>query len=132
MSPAKLTTKPADQAWARGRRQVGEKYLEVAGVVDTEDGTAINVCVGLLVLAGIAAGDAICAVALGERYAGSDHAAAATLLGRVDRKLGARLKSLIALKPGAHYGNALLSARQRDTAMKAAAELLVVARDRTT
>jgi hypothetical protein len=132
MSPAKLTTKPADRAWARGRRQVGEKYLEVAGVVDAEDGTAINVCVGLLVLAGIAAGDAICAAALGERYSGPDHSAAATLLGRVDRKLGRRLKALVDLKPGAHYGNALLSPRQRDTAMKAAAELVAAARDRTT
>jgi hypothetical protein len=56
MSPATLTTKPSDRVWARGRRQVGEKYLEVAGVVDAEDGTAINVCVGLLVLVGMAAG----------------------------------------------------------------------------
>ena len=56
MSPGKLTTRPADKAWARGRRKVGDKYLEVAGVVDTEDGEAINVCVDLLTLAGIAAG----------------------------------------------------------------------------
>ena len=131
MSPAKLTTKPADRAWARGRRQVGEKYLEVAGVVESEDGAAINVCVGLLVLAGIAAGDAICAAALGERYSGTDHAAAAVLLGRVDRRLGSRLKSLADLKPGAHYGNALLSPRQRDAAMKAARALIDAARERT-
>ena len=131
MSPEKRTTKPADKAWARGRRTVGDKYLEVAGVVDTEDGEAINVCVGLLTLAGIAAGDAICAAALGERYSGPDHAAAATLLGRVDRKLGVKLKSLIDLKPGAHYGNALLSRRQRDTALRAARELVAAARERT-
>jgi hypothetical protein len=131
MSPAKLTTRPADHAWARGRRQVGEKYLEVAGVVDNEDGTAINVGVGMLILAGIAAGDAISAAALGERYSGPDHAAAAALLGRVDRKLGGRLKSLIDLKPGAHYGNSLLSPRQRDTAMQAASELVAAARART-
>lgn len=110
---------------------MAEKYFEVAGVVDSEDGMSINVCVGLLVLAGIAAGDAICAVALGERYSGTDHAAAATLLGRVDRKLGANLKGLIDLKPGSHYGNALLSRRQRDAALKAAQALVEAARERT-
>lgn len=132
MSPAKLSTKPADRAWARGRRKVGQKYLEVAGVVDAEDGEAINVCVGLLVLAGIAAGDAICASALGERYSGPDHAAAATLLSRVDRRLGSQLKALVHLKPGAHYGNALLSDRQRGAALKAATELVHEAAARTT
>lgn len=132
MTPAKLTTAPANKTWARGRRRVGEKYLEVATVVDEEDGEAINVCVGLLVLAGIAAADAICAAALGERYSGSDHAAAATLLGRVDRKLGTRLRTLVSLKPGAHYGNALLSRRQRDAALKAATELVEAAKARTT
>lgn len=59
MSPSKLSTRPADKGWGRGRARVAEKYLEVAGVVDDEDGAAINVCVGLAVLAGIAAGDAI-------------------------------------------------------------------------
>jgi hypothetical protein len=131
VSPAKLTTKPADRAWARGRRKVGQKYLEVADVVAAEDGEALNVCVGLLVLAGIAAGDAICAAALGERYSGPDHAAAAALLSRVDRRLGARLKALVDLKPGAHYGNALLSRRQRDAALKAASELVAGAVART-
>jgi hypothetical protein len=131
MTPAKLTTRAADRAWARGRRKVGEKYLEVATVVDSEDGEAINVCVGLLTLAGIAAADAICAAALGERYSGPDHVAAATLLGRVDRKLGVKLKSLVDLKPGAHYGTALLSARQRKTAMSAATDLVAAARERT-
>jgi hypothetical protein len=86
----------------------------------------------LLVLAGIAAGDAICASALGERYSGSDHAAAATLLRRVDRGLGTNLKALVDLKPGAHYGNALLSSRQRDAALRHAAALIEAARDRTT
>lgn len=132
MSPSKVATRAADRSYARGRRKVAEKYLEVAGVVDTEDGAAINVCVGLLVLAGIAAGDAICAAALGERYSGSDHATAATLLGRVDRKLGSRLKTLVDLKPGAQYGNELLTPRQRQTALRAAEALVEGAKTRTT
>ena len=40
----------------------------------------MNVCVGLAVLAGIAAGDAICLSATGERYAGTDHPADADLV----------------------------------------------------
>lgn len=131
MSPAKLTTRPADKTWARGRRKVGEKYLDVANVAAAEDGEAINVCVGLCVLAGIAAGDAICAAALGERYSGTDHVTSAMLLGRVDRSLGDKLKSLIALKPGAHYGNTLLSSRQRTAARRAAQALVDAARERT-
>jgi hypothetical protein len=131
MSPSKLTTRPADRAWARGRARVAEKYLEVAGVVDDEDGAAINVCVGLAVLAGIAAGDAVCAAALGERYSGSDHAAAATLLKRVDADLASKLKTLVDLKPGAHYGTSLLSDRQRKSALRAAAELVDAAISRT-
>jgi hypothetical protein len=88
VSPKKLTTKPADKAWATGRRRVAEKYYEVADMLERDDGLAINVCVGLCVLAGIAAGDAICAAATGERYSGPDPMAAAELLERVDRECG--------------------------------------------
>lgn len=77
------------------------------------------------------AGDAICAVALGEGYSGQDHASAAALLGRVDRTLGNKLRALVALKPGSHYGNALLTAGQRDAAVKAAGALIMEARTRT-
>ena len=59
MSPKRLTTKATQPGEGRGRRQVAEKYLEVANLIDSEDGTALNVCVGVAVLAGIAAGDAV-------------------------------------------------------------------------
>ncbi len=131
MTPKKLSTREADMGWARQRGSVGARYLELAELVAQEDGTEINVCVGNLVLAGIAAGDAICAAALGERYSGTDHDAAADLLQRVDRDLGTRLRTLVSLKPGAHYGNALLSRGQRDAALKAARELVAAARART-
>ena len=131
MSPRKLSTRPADRAWSRDRRDVGRKYLEVAELVGSEDGEAVNVCVGLAVLAGIAAADAICAAALGESYSGADHAAAASLLERVDRDLGRKLRSLVALKPGAHYGNALLAPAQRLVALRAARALVDEAQLRT-
>lgn len=70
------------------RARVAAKYLEVAELVATEEqGEAINVCIGLCVLGGIAAGDAICLIATGERYSGLDHAAAADLLERVQHPL---------------------------------------------
>lgn len=120
MSPKRLTTRPADQGQSRARRKIAQKYLEVADLVADEDGAAINVCVGLAVLAGIAASDAICGAATGERSAGQDHAAAAELLQRVDSALGARLRQLVALKPSSHYGERLLSAEDRAAALRSA------------
>lgn len=131
MTPARPTTRPEDMAWTRSRRQVAERYLEVADLVDAEDGAATHVCLGLLTLAGIAAGDAICAAALGAHYVGADHAGAATLLARVNHHLGAQLKTLVDLEPGAHEGNAALRGRHRGTARRAAHELVTEARART-
>lgn len=131
MSPKKLSTRAADGAWAAGRRRVAQKYHEVAELAATEDGAAINVCVGLCVLAGIAAGDAICAASTGERYSGTDHAAAADLLGRVDAEAGKHLRTLVALKPKAHYGTGLLSAADRANSLRASAALVEKATAKT-
>ena len=128
MSPKKLQTKRTKPAEGRGRRLVAEKYLEVADLIDSEDGTALNVCVGIAVLAGIAASDAICAAALGERYSGEDHDAAAELLSRVDPKLGKALHDLVALKGESHYGAALLTAEDRKKALRCASTLVAEAR----
>jgi len=131
VSPRKLTTKPADRSVAVGRRRIAQKYLEVAELIASEDGAAINVTFGLAVLAGIAAADAICISATGERYAGQDHAAAADLLGRVDRDLGRRLRDLVALKPTSHFGQTLLGPTQRTQALRAAQALVAAAVERT-
>lgn len=127
----RLPTRPADKGWARGRRGVAVKYVEVAELIDSED-DAINVCVGLAILAGIAAGDAICAASMGERYSGADHASAAALLERTDRALGTQLRVLIRLKPAAHYGNDLLKPADRTKALRAARSLVDEATKRTT
>jgi len=130
MSPKKLPTRKAGIPEARSRRQIAQKYLEVADVVAVEDGAAINVAVGLAVLAGIAAGDAICIAAIGERYSGSDHSAAAGLLSRVDAALGKQLRRIVDLKPGSHYGDRLLRTQDRTIALRAAALLVDAARER--
>lgn len=119
MTPKKLPTRQQDRAWAAQRRRIAQKYAEVAHLVETEDGAAVNVCVGLCVLAGIAAGDAISVATTGERYSGQDHAAAATFLARTDQDAGTRLQTLIDLKPAAHYGTALLTSRDRTSALRA-------------
>lgn len=132
MSPKHLPTRSAEQGEGRNRCRIAEKYLQVAEIAATEDGTAVNVAVGVAVLAGIAAGDSICIVATGERYAGPDHSAAADLLGRVDRELGKKLRVLVGMKPGSHYGDSLLNTVQRDRAIKAAQDLVQAARERIT
>jgi hypothetical protein len=131
MNPKRLPTRRASRAEAAGRCRVAEKYLEAAELVSTEDGAAINVAVGLAVLAGIAAGDAVCIMSLGERYSGTDHAAAAELLGRADTGLAASLRDLVALKPRSHYGDGLLRSQDRTRALRAANALVAEARART-
>lgn len=131
MVPKKLVTVQADRHQARRRRDVATKYLEVATLIENEDGAAVNVCVGLAVLAGIAASDAICIDALGERYSGTDHAAAAEVLKRVDSALAIKLKRLVGLKPASHYGDDLLTAEQRKAALRAAEALVGAAARRT-
>lgn len=75
-------------------------------------------------LSGIAAGDAICIAATGSRYSGQDHNGAAAVLEQVDSDLGGRLRRLVALKPGSHYGDKLLSAKDQASALRDAAALV--------
>lgn len=123
MSPKKLPTNPVDSEFSRQRLRFAEKYLEVADLAASEEGESTNVAVGLAVLAGIAASDAICGMALGEHYSGRDHEAAADLLARVDRTLGKQLKSLINMKQRSHYGTELLTTDACKRALRAATAL---------
>lgn len=133
MSPKQHRTQPGSRTTARSRREIAEKYLQMAELMASEnDGASINVCIGNAVLAGIAVGDAICVAAIGERYTGPDHAAAAAHLGRVDRDLGQRLRDLVELKNAAHYGDHLLRSSERDVAVRRATTLVEAARTRTT
>ena len=131
MTPNQLTTRPGDMGPARSRSRIAEKSLEVAELAVIEDGTAINECVGLCGLSGIAAADAICVAATGERSSGTDHAGAAELLSGVDSTMGKQLRNVVALKPGSHDGDALLAARDRDSALMSAPMLVLEARART-
>lgn len=130
MSPKRLPTRCSSRAEAINRCRIAQKYFELAELAASEGGEAINVAVGLAVLAGIAAGDAITSSAIGERYSGKDHSAAADLLSRVNSGLGAQLRDLVDLKPQSHYGDSLLSTRDRARALRAARILVEEAQRR--
>lgn len=132
MTPSAITTTPGDRGQARARCRIAQRYLEVAELVAQEGGATNNVCVGVAVLAGIAAGDAICLMAEGHRHSGSNHQDAARLLERNDRDSGRRLRSLLTLKAESHYGHGLISDRERDRALTWARQLVERARDITT
>lgn len=87
----------------------------------------MNVAVGLAILAGIAASDALCGLRLGYVHRGEDHRAAADLLQQATpdgAKLAADLRRLLSLKDAAHYGMLLVSARNASDAKKLAARLV--------
>lgn len=129
---ARERTRQGTPAEARNRRIIAARYLDMAEVAATDEGTGTNnVVIGIAVLAGIAASDAISISATGARYAGEDHAEAARYLSRIDRALGVELSKLVRLKAGAHYGSAFFSAADRTRALRAAGSLVVAATERT-
>lgn len=107
---------------------VAEKYLEVGELIEKEDGAMVNVCVGLCVLSGIAASDAVTMAATGMRYSGQDHSAAADYLKSVDQEAGKRLGRLVALKPPSHYDARLLTQGDRVSALRDARYLVAEAK----
>jgi len=94
---------------ARIRRSHARKFLEVAEIAAEErdqDPEYASVATSLAVLAGIAAADAACCKALGERCRSDDHHQAERFLQRIaGGKTAARhLRDLVDLKDAAHYG----------------------------
>jgi hypothetical protein len=129
--PARTRTRRCGQPEARKRLGDARKYLEVAELVAGEDGhDAINVSVGLAVLAGIAAGDAACCVALGESSRSEDHRDAADLLRQVSpggEQAAKDFERLVGFKDTAHYGFLHVSATSRTTALRRARALVAFA-----
>lgn len=127
--PKPARTAKCSPADARIRLQTATAYLDVARTVRQEpaQGEYMNVAVGLAILAGIAASDALCGLRLGYVHRGEDHRAAADLLQQATpdgAKLAADLRRLLSLKDAAHYGMLLVSARNASDAKKWAARLV--------
>lgn len=121
-------TKPCDRTSARTRLRNAHAYFEVGDLVLDEDDAAVStVAVGVFVLAGIAAADAICCARLGERSRGHSHDEAKRLLDSATddgKRLADLLAKLLNLKSQAHYGDRLLGSRQAADARRWASQLL--------
>ena len=132
MTPArrvKTRTQPCTPEQARKRLADARKSLELAELVDDDTDTA-----GLGVSAanaGIAAADAACCRALGERSRGDDHRDAIALVAQVspggDDAANA-LRRLLAVKNDAEYGLAVFSRSKRDVGLRQARKLVEFAR----
>ena len=104
---------PCTPAAARARARLRKAQSFVSGaelVLELGEGTGLDlpaVAAALSVLAGIAAADAACCSALGERSRGQDHRQAEQLVAAVlphGPQMAKDLKRLLERKDNAHYG----------------------------
>ena len=126
--PAKAA--PCGIGEARVRLRTARAYLGVAEDVLAEQGRDefLSVSSGLAVLAGIAAGDAICCARLRNRHRGDDHRGATDLLKSAvpdGAKLASTLGRLLDVKDEAHYGVVLVSSRKASDALRWATILVL-------
>lgn len=128
MSPRRIDrTQECDRGDARTRLRQARLYLGVAEMVTADEpGEEATVATGNAVLAGIAAADAICCAATGQRYRGGDHRMAADHLEQVtgDADLASTLRNLIDLKDASRYGVRNVQLRRARTAVRKAARLV--------
>ena len=102
---------PCTPADARARLRKAQSFVSGAELVlELGEGTGLDlpaVAAALSVLAGIAAADAACCSALGERSRGQDHRQAEQLVAAVlphGPQMAKDLKRLLERKDNAHYG----------------------------
>jgi hypothetical protein len=128
-----MTTRvqPCGQADARIRLDQARLFLDVAETVHDNDlDASFNVAASLCVLAGIAASDAACCSALGERPRGQDHGGAETVVARasgVGDDMAKALRRLLGLKDDAHYGMLYISREKTAMAIRNASRLIELA-----
>jgi hypothetical protein len=119
---------PCGRAEAVNRLRVARTYLEMAQLAAAAPGAeAVTVAAGNVVLAAIAAADAICCSRLGRRHRGQRHDDAAALLEEVEpggRRLAADLRRILSEKDAAHYGLDMLSRARWSTLERCATRLV--------
>jgi len=115
----------------RTRAQHAHAFLTAADLVadlghDAGIADLGNTIGSLAVLAGIAAADAICGAALGERSAGHNHGDAVNMLRRTEpgNRLGQHLTRLIDSKTETQYSSLLLSETRAAELLRAARRLV--------
>jgi hypothetical protein len=131
MSPArrvKTRTEQCTPEQAQKRLADARKFLELAELASEEsDATSFNVAAANAAVAGIAAADAACCSALGERSRGEDHRDAIELVAQVSpggSEAANALRRLLALKNNAEYGLTSLSRANREAALRQARKLV--------
>ena len=93
---------------ARQRLRFAQTCIDTAELIYDENVSdpVLNVSTALAVLAGIAAGDSICCMRLGEMHRGDNHRDAIAMLQSATsdgKSLGTKLARLLDVKDGAHY-----------------------------
>lgn len=113
---------------ARRKLEDARAFAELA-LFAAEDSRASfqRAAVSLAVVGGIAASDAACCHALGERSRSQDHRDAATLLesvGADGKKMAKNLRTLVDLKDKAQYGLGEVSTAETKSALRALDSLI--------
>lgn len=133
MSRQRGRTQDCGLAEARTRAVSAGKSLEVALLIESEDeGAFRSVAASLAVLAGIAAADAACCVALGRRSRGSDHHDAEALVAEIapgGAEAATWLRRLIDPKDTAQYGIIFVSRDDLKVAMRQAEKRVAFANE---
>jgi hypothetical protein len=124
-------TQACDERDARARLRDAYAQLELAELATpTSSPEEKKAAVSCAVLAGIAASDAACCAALGQRSRSADHRDAVALLGQVapdGRDAAAALERLLGLKDRAQYGLENLAGPQAVGALRQARSLVAFA-----
>ena len=115
-------TQPCTAEEAAKRLRDAREFRQIADVAEHPGVASANA-----VLAGMAAADAACCLALGERSRGDDHRDAVALVTQVHpggREAGQALRRLLAIRNDAEYGLRPLSASSRESALRQASKLV--------
>jgi len=124
-------TQSCDERGARSRLRYAYAQLALAELATaTSSGEEKQAAASCAVLAGIAASDAACCAALGERSRSQDHRDAVALLRQVapgGRDAAAQLERLLSLKDRAQYGFEDLAGQKLVAAVRHARALVTFA-----
>jgi len=119
--------KECTSAEAHERLAQARTFLDVAGMVMSEEPREAHVAAALAVLAGIAAADAICGLNLKKWSRGSDHLEAVALLNTVSGASGAlanHLRRLLNQKNAMHYSPKLVTVDEAKIMLRHASALV--------
>ncbi len=122
-------TRPCDRNDARKRHATARAYFDVGDLIADEElqSEMLTVAVGVFVLAGIAASDAICCARLLKHARGQDHRQGSTVLASATpdgRDLAKKLDKLLALKDTAHYSTNIITTSDAANARRWARDLV--------